>query len=63
MKKVIELPKSKFLKVVCKKCKHQQIVFSKPATVVKCENCGAVLIEPTGGKGRLVNAKVIRELG
>ena len=63
MKRVVEMPKSKFLLVVCTKCKHQQIIFNKPSTVVKCLNCGAVLAEPTGGKAKLVNAKVIKELG
>jgi len=42
-------PKSKFLKVKCKKCKNEQIIFNKAATVVKCLVCGAVLAEPRGG--------------
>jgi small subunit ribosomal protein S27e len=62
MKKIIEMPRSKFLKVMCKKCKHQQIVFDKPSTEVKCLNCGAILLIPTGGKGELIEAKVIKEL-
>ena len=43
------MPKSKFLKVRCKKCRNEQIVFNKAATVVKCLVCEAVLAEPTGG--------------
>ena len=62
MKNLIEMPKSRFLKVMCKKCKHQQIVFDKPSTEVKCLNCGAILIIPTGGKGKIIEASVIKEL-
>jgi len=63
MKHVIEMPESKFLLVVCNKCKNKQIIFNKPSTVVKCLNCGAVLAEPTGGKCKLVEAKIVKELG
>jgi len=62
MKRLIDMPRSKFLKVMCKKCKHQQIVFDKPSSEVKCLNCGATLLIPTGGKGKFVEAKVIKEL-
>lgn len=44
---------SKFLKVKCKKCKNEQIIFEKPATVVRCTVCEEVLAEPTGGKGKI----------
>ncbi|MBI2578276.1 MAG: 30S ribosomal protein S27e [Candidatus Aenigmarchaeota archaeon] len=42
--------KSAFLKVKCKKCKNEQIVFSKAAMQVKCLVCGAVFLQPKGGK-------------
>lgn len=45
----MDRPKSKFLKVKCKKCRNEQIIFSKAATVVKCLVCESVLAEPTGG--------------
>ncbi|MBS3051254.1 MAG: 30S ribosomal protein S27e [Candidatus Aenigmarchaeota archaeon] len=45
----MESPKSRFLKVKCKKCRNEQIVFSKAAMVVKCLVCETVLAEPTGG--------------
>ena len=41
--------KRKFLKVKCKKCRNEQIVFSKASTVVKCLVCESVLAEPRGG--------------
>jgi len=62
MKRNIEMPRSKFLKVMCKKCRSQQIVFDKPSTEVKCISCSATLLIPTGGKGKLIEAKVIKEL-
>lgn len=56
--------KSYFLKVRCKKCKNEQIIFSKPAAVVKCLVCGAVFAEPTGGEGVLTeNIQVVERLG
>jgi small subunit ribosomal protein S27e len=44
---------SKFLKVKCKKCKNEQVIFEKPSTIVKCLVCGEVLAEPTGGKAKI----------
>ncbi|HLD85246.1 MAG TPA: 30S ribosomal protein S27e [archaeon] len=42
-------PTSKFVKVKCKKCKNEQILFNKAAIVVKCLVCESVLAEPRGG--------------
>lgn len=41
--------KSKFLKVKCKKCRNEQIIFNKASTQVKCLVCESILAEPTGG--------------
>ncbi len=49
---------SKFLKVKCKKCKNEQVVFEKSASAVKCLVCGEVLVEPTGGKGKIKSEDV-----
>jgi small subunit ribosomal protein S27e len=38
--------KSKFIKVRCEKCKNEQIIFNKAATIVKCLVCGEILAEP-----------------
>ncbi|MFH0832642.1 MAG: 30S ribosomal protein S27e [Candidatus Aenigmatarchaeota archaeon] len=51
----------KFLKVKCLKCKNEQIVFNKAATVVKCLVCDSVLAEPTGGSVK-IKAKVLENL-
>lgn len=61
MKPLVKLPKSKFLQILCKKCKNEQIVFSKTATQVKCLKCGEVLVESTGGEAR-IKAKILRAL-
>ena len=44
---------SKFLKVKCKKCKNEQVIFNKASTAVKCLVCGDVLAEPKGGKSEI----------
>ena len=44
---------SEFIKVKCADCENVQNVFSKPATTVTCRVCGAVIVEPTGGKGKV----------
>jgi len=59
---LIDFPRSKFWLVSCKKCKQNQIIFNKASTVVKCLNCGAILAEPTGGKVKLKEAKLVKEL-
>lgn len=56
---MISKPKTKFLKVVCDKCKNEQIIFNKAASSVKCLVCGNELAEPRGGKAK-IKAKVIQ---
>lgn len=56
---IIPLPKSRFVKVQCDKCKNEQIIFNKPSLVVKCLVCENVLAEPTGGLGN-IKAKVLK---
>jgi small subunit ribosomal protein S27e len=46
--------KSRFLKVKCKKCRNEQIIFNKSATIVKCLVCESVLAEPTGGLANIL---------
>lgn len=49
---VIPVPGGKFVKVKCPDCGNIQITYTKPATVVQCQVCGATLVTPTGGKGK-----------
>lgn len=62
MKEAITLPKSKFLRVICPKCKNEQVVFSKASTLVKCLKCNEVIAEPTGGEAR-IKGKVLERFG
>jgi small subunit ribosomal protein S27e len=52
-KPVIRLPTSKFVRVTCEKCDNQQIVFNKASAIVKCLNCGEILVQPTGGLAKI----------
>ena len=49
----IKNPESKFVKIRCAKCKNEQIIFGKASTIIKCLVCNEVLVEPTGGKGKI----------
>lgn len=51
--------KSKFLKVVCNKCKNEQVIFNKAASSVKCLVCGAELAEPRGGEA-IIKTKILQ---
>jgi small subunit ribosomal protein S27e len=62
MKFLIETPRSRFIKVECKKCKNEQIIFDKASTIVKCTKCGEILARPTGSKIELLTAKLLRRL-
>jgi len=52
---------SKFIKVKCKDCSNEQVIFNKPSTVVKCNVCGSALANPRGGLGELV-AEIVEEV-
>ncbi|HET6405489.1 MAG TPA: 30S ribosomal protein S27e [Candidatus Thermoplasmatota archaeon] len=52
---------TKFVRVKCKDCEGEQIVFSKAATRVACNVCGATLAEPQGGTARF-NGEIVAEL-
>jgi len=44
---------SRFLKVVCPRCKKNKTLFGKSSTLVKCENCNYLLLETKGGKSKI----------
>lgn len=56
---LIPKPKSKFLEVICPKCKNEQIIFNKASRKVTCLVCGNVLAEPTGGIAK-IKAKIVK---
>ena len=43
-------PESRFIKVRCKDCENEQVLFNKASTVVSCHICGGKLAIPKGGK-------------
>lgn len=47
---LIPKPSSTFVRVRCGKCGNEQLLYSYAVNVVKCNVCGEVLAEPTGGK-------------
>ncbi len=53
--------RSHFLKVRCGDCSNEQVIFNRPASMVKCQVCGATLAEPRGGEG-MVKAEVLAKL-
>ncbi len=58
MKEIITAPESRFIKLLCRKCKNEQIIFSKASMVVKCLNCEEELVLPTGGKALFKGKKI-----
>lgn len=62
---LIPQPRSRFLKVICRGCGAENIVFSHATFPVRCKVCGAQLVRPTGGKAEIIrkNAEVVAELG
>jgi len=55
------IPKSKFIKVRCSKCKNEQVIFGNASTVVTCLVCSKEVAYPTGGKSR-ISARVLEIL-
>ena len=46
-------PKSRFIKVRCKDCENEQVLFDKATTPVSCHICGSKLAIPHGGKAKI----------
>jgi small subunit ribosomal protein S27e len=61
MREIAKEPTSRFIKVRCPKCKNEQIVFGKSASIVKCLVCNKVLSEPSGGKSK-IKARILEVL-
>ncbi|MFL2968316.1 MAG: hypothetical protein ACJZ6A_04115 [Candidatus Poseidoniaceae archaeon] len=53
---------AKFLKVSCRDCSHESIIFSKATTAIICAVCGSILTNPSGGKAQLVGCNVVEPL-
>ncbi len=44
---------SKFIKVRCKDCENEQVLFNKASRDVSCHICGSTLAKPSGGKAEI----------
>jgi small subunit ribosomal protein S27e len=59
---LIPRPSSRFLRVRCRTCDGEQIIFSHTTHEILCRTCGEKLAEPTGGKAK-INGPVLAVLG
>ena len=50
---LIPEPSSKFLKINCKECEKENIVYTHASTSVTCKSCGNVIAEPSVSKARI----------
>ena len=50
-------PKSNFIKVRCKDCENEQVLFDKASNEVSCHICGSKLAIPRGGKAEIKGEK------
>ncbi len=62
---LIPQPRSKFIRVICRSCGAENIIFSHATFPARCKVCGTILVKPTGGKAYIIreNAEIIAELG
>lgn len=51
-----------FIRVKCKKCRNEQIIFDRASTEVRCLVCGELLAKPTGGKANIMT-EIIEIIG
>ena len=58
---LVTMPESRFLRVQCRKCKNDQVVYNKTTLAAKCLKCGEILAEPTGGDA-FIKGKVLEVL-
>ena len=52
---------SKFVKVKCKDCNSEQVVYGNAAMKIKCLVCGKTIARPRSGKTE-INAEIMRIL-
>ena len=51
-----------FLRVSCKDCGNETVVFSRASSVISCSVCGSTLAMPKGGKADLVGSSLVETL-
>lgn len=55
---MVPKPRSRFIKIKCKKCGNTQIIFSHASRKVNCIICNEVLAKPSGGKAKIMGEVV-----
>mgnify|MGYP000262270171 FL=1 len=59
---LIPEPKSRFIRVRCPNCGNEQVVFDHATFPARCLVCGTQLVEPTGGKAKILG-EIVKILG
>ena len=49
---------NQFVKVKCKKCKNEQIIFERISRDVECLVCNELLAKSTGGKSKFLGTVI-----
>lgn len=60
-RRLVPKPRSAFLLVKCESCGNEQIIYSHTTVDVRCNVCGDLLAERTGGKAKM-HGKIIRRV-
>ena len=50
---------AKLLRVNCRDCGHEAIIFDRASTQISCSICGSTLARPAGGKAELVGSTIV----
>ncbi len=58
---IVKSPRSRFVRVLCKKCKNEQIIYNKAMNEIKCDKCEKIIAKPTGGE-IIIAAKILEIL-
>jgi small subunit ribosomal protein S27e len=58
----VRLMTGNFVRVSCRDCGNEQVIFERACTKISCNICGATLVQPAGGKAKLVSAAVVESL-
>ena len=49
----------RFLRVNCRDCGHETIIFERASTSIVCSICGATLARPAGGRADLSGSTIV----
>ena len=61
LSRLIPKPRSAYLLVKCESCGNEQVIYSHTTSDIRCNVCGNLLAERTGGKAK-IHGKVIRRV-